>query len=245
SAAGRPTLRQRRRTELVEQIVESALRHLASDGAAGLSLRAVARDIEIAPSALYRYFASRDELLTELIARTYTTIAAVLDTAADEALAAHPRDPTAAWVSVTVTYRTWARAHLTEFALVYGSPVPGYHAPEETTRRLGQSAGDGLNRIASAAAELGLIDSDEMQRRDAELTASARRELAEVAAARGLVGPYAAGELVARLGCWTSLQGLVGMELFGHLPPLGPDAADALFRQQSAAIVRTLVRSTT
>ncbi|MGL5862439.1 MAG: TetR-like C-terminal domain-containing protein, partial [Phycicoccus sp.] len=141
-------------------------------------------------------------------------------------------------------YRHWAHAHRTEFALVYGSPVPGSHAPEQATRSLGQRAGGGLERIALAAAELDLIDDDEMRRLDDELDPVARRELAAVAAGRGLTSPHAAGELVARLGCWTAMQGLVGMELFGHLPPLGPAAAEALFRQQSAAIVRTLLRST-
>ena len=81
--------RARVRAELTREIVEAARRQLATDGAAGLSLRAVARELGMASSAVYRYFASRDELLTALIVDAYDAIGA----AAEEAEAAVPRAP--------------------------------------------------------------------------------------------------------------------------------------------------------
>jgi AcrR family transcriptional regulator len=117
------------RAELTREIVEAARRHLATEGAAGLSLRAVARELGMASSAVYRYFASRDELLTALIVDAYDAIGA----AAEEAEAPLARDDLRGrWRAACRATREWALAHPHEYALVYGSPVPGYAAPEAT-----------------------------------------------------------------------------------------------------------------
>ena len=65
--AGR-TARERARAELTEEIKDSARRQLATEGAAGLSLRAISRELGMVSSALYRYFPSRDDLLTAQVA---------------------------------------------------------------------------------------------------------------------------------------------------------------------------------
>lgn len=123
-----PSLRARVRAETVAQIQSIAKRHLAAEGA-NLSLRAVARDAGLVPSALYRYFPSRDALLTALITDAYTALAA--DAKAAEA--AVPRtDLPGRLLALACGVRTWALAHPAEYALIYGSPVPGYAAPQET-----------------------------------------------------------------------------------------------------------------
>jgi AcrR family transcriptional regulator len=122
------TLRARVREEITEEILAVARRHLATDGA-NLSLRAVARDAGMVPSALYRYFPSRDALLTALITEAYQSLAA----AAEDAEAAVSRDrPRARWLALGNAVRTWALKHPAEYALIYGSPVPGYAAPPDT-----------------------------------------------------------------------------------------------------------------
>src|SRR5664280_821390 len=63
--------RERRRTEVTAALLAAAKRELARTGAAGLSVRAVARDMDMAPSALFRYIRGRDELLTLLIVDAY------------------------------------------------------------------------------------------------------------------------------------------------------------------------------
>lgn len=126
SAAG---ARARVRAELTREIAEVARRHLASAGAAALSLRAVARELGMASSAVYRYFPSRDDLLTALIVDAYDAIGE----AAERAEAAVPRDdPRARWHTACTAARDWAVAHPHEYALIYGSPVPGYAAPKAT-----------------------------------------------------------------------------------------------------------------
>ena len=124
-----PTARQRARAELEQVIKETARRHLASAGASALSLRAVAREMGLASSALYRYYPSRDALLTALIVDAYDAVGEAGERAADETADA---DPGTRWLSVCRAVRGWALEHPHEYALVYGSPVPGYAAPQDT-----------------------------------------------------------------------------------------------------------------
>jgi AcrR family transcriptional regulator len=120
--------RARVRAELTREILAAAHEELAAGGAAGLSLRAVARRLEMVPSALYRYFPNRDALLTALIVDAYEALGAAADGAAASAgPAALDR-----WLAVAHGVRDWGHRHPHEWALVYGSPVPGYHAPRDT-----------------------------------------------------------------------------------------------------------------
>lgn len=123
------TARQLARAELTRAIKEAATRQLAETGAAALSLRAVARDLGLASSALYRYFPSRDALLTALIVDAFNAIGAAAESGAASAA---PADPGVRWLAACRAVRQWALAHPHEFALVYGSPVPGYRAPADT-----------------------------------------------------------------------------------------------------------------
>ncbi|SNY52128.1 TetR/AcrR family transcriptional regulator [Paractinoplanes atraurantiacus] len=123
SASG---VRARVRAEMTEEIKAVAKRHLVTDGA-NLSLRAVARDMGMASSAVYRYFASRDELLTALIIDAYNAVG----DAAERAAAAEKGDLDR-FLGATHAVRDWALANPHEWALIYGSPVPGYEAPQDT-----------------------------------------------------------------------------------------------------------------
>src|SRR5262249_39281787 len=121
------TARERARAELTQEIKDEARRQLAEVGAQGLSLRAVARELGMVSSALYRYFPSRDRLLTELITDAYAAIGA-----AGEKADPDPGDPRERWSAVWHATRAWAKAHPHEYALIYGSPIPGYQAPQDT-----------------------------------------------------------------------------------------------------------------
>src|SRR5690606_5161914 len=79
------TVRQRVRAELTAAILESARRQLAEVGPTDLSLRAISRDLDMSSSAIYRYFPSRDALLTALIIEAYDDIGASVE-AADAAV---------------------------------------------------------------------------------------------------------------------------------------------------------------
>jgi AcrR family transcriptional regulator len=121
------TARERARAELTREIKEGARRQLATAGADGISLRAVARELGMVSSAVYRYFPSRDDLLTALIIDAYDAVGKAAENAIAGDGAARAR-----WLAACHAIRGWALAHPHEYALIYGSPVPGYRAPEAT-----------------------------------------------------------------------------------------------------------------
>ncbi|KUJ70179.1 TetR family transcriptional regulator, partial [Streptomyces albus subsp. albus] len=151
--------RERARIEVTAAIKDEARKQLAAEGAAKLSLRAVARELGMVSSALYRYFPSRDDLLTALIVDAFDAIGAaaeqaVAEQAAGERTRAVP--PAERWVAVACAVREWALAHPHEYALICGSPVPGYIAPMDTVgpaSRVGLVFID-IVRTASRAEEL-------------------------------------------------------------------------------------------
>ena len=130
-----PGIRARNRAAIEAEILRVGREHLGRYGAAALSLRAVARDLGMASSAIYRYVASRDELLTRLIVTAYDGMA----DAVEAALAALPAEatPERRFRTISEATRAWAKAHPHEYALIYGSPVPDYHAPAEQTNAAG------------------------------------------------------------------------------------------------------------
>jgi AcrR family transcriptional regulator len=122
--------RRRESRERIEaQIIELGRRHLVDRGAAGLSVRAIARDLGMVSSAVYRYVSSRDELLTLLLVDAYSDLADAVDQARDAVVDVWTDDV----IVIAHAARTWAITHPASWALLYGSPVPGYHAPAERT----------------------------------------------------------------------------------------------------------------
>src|SRR5688500_19893216 len=117
-----PSIRARVRAEMIDEIKVIARRHLAADGA-NLSLRAVARDLGVVSSAVYRYFASRDELLTALILDAYDSLGEAAETADAQV---GRGDLRGRWLAVCRAVRAWALAQPHQYALIYGTPVPGY-----------------------------------------------------------------------------------------------------------------------
>ena len=215
------TARERARAELTREIKQEARRQLAAHGAQGLSLRAVARELGMVSSALYRYFPSRDELLTALIIDAYDA----LGDAAEAADAGRPAaDIRGRWAATCHAVRNWALAHPHEYALIYGSPVPGYQAPQATVvpaARIARVAG-GL--VADAWREARVAGGGA-----APLT-PLPPELAEQAAmVADAIAPGVPEPVIARLLiAWTQLFGMISFELFGQFVG-SADPADAFF----------------
>jgi AcrR family transcriptional regulator len=229
------SIRARVRAEMIDEIKTIARQHLASEGA-NLSLRAVARDLGVVSSALYRYFASRDDLLTALILDAYNALGAAVE-AADAAV--DPDDLTGRWLTVCHTVRDWALATPHEYALIYGSPVPGYQAPTDTvaaaTRSVGVLGGilqhDALRRRARAAggrAAGGRAAGGRAAGGSAKAAAGRGRTPADAALPPAVaetvtfigerICPDVEPPVLARgLGAWIQLFGHVSFELFGQL----------------------------
>jgi AcrR family transcriptional regulator len=199
-----PSARERVRAELTGEITDAARRQLAEVGAAALSLRAVAREVGMVSSAVYRYFPSRDDLLTRLIIDGYDD----LGTAA-EAADAPSAPPIERWRTVCRAVRSWALAHPHEYALLYGSPVPGYSAPADTIPAAAR-VGVVLGRILGEAARAGALP-DGSGERDATLISD------DAVAVLG--GDHPALDETVRvrgLLAWSALFGTISFELFGH-----------------------------
>jgi AcrR family transcriptional regulator len=232
-ATGRPIAgaRERAHADVRAEIVAAARRQLGTVGAAGLSLRAIARELGMVSSALYRYFASRDELLTTLIIEAYDDLGDV----AERSIATSRADaPLSRWVETSSAVRQWALEHPQEYALLYGSPVPGYAAPADTivpgtrvTRAL-------IQIVHDAIADGSLVPGAE--------PADVRMELSGATAdafefLRGELDLRAAGDdvLLAALAAWTQLFGHLSFELFGQTHGLIVDH-EAFFREVSTSM---------
>ncbi|MEV5895287.1 TetR/AcrR family transcriptional regulator [Nonomuraea fuscirosea] len=198
------TARERVRAELTREITDIARRRLATEGAGGLSLRAVAREMGMVSSAIYRYFPSRDDLLTTLIIDGYNA----LGEAVEQAEAAAPRaDHLGRWLAACHGVRDWAVAHPHEYALIYGSPVPGYQAPQDTiparVRDLTVLAG-----IVRDAWQAGAVRAPE---------AGAPEELEQDAAGLRELMPGVPDAVIWRaVTAWTAMYGWVNFEVFGQ-----------------------------
>ena len=207
------TARERARAELTREIKEEARRQVAATGAQQLSLRAVARQLGMVSSALYRYFPSRDDLLTALIIDAYDA----LGDSAEREVAALPRDDVRGrWRACCTAVRGWALAHPHEYALIYGSPVPGYQAPQETissASRVALVLGGLLAETSALGPATGLPE--QLRQQAAVVGAAIAPGVGEAAIVRALIA-------------WTQLFGMVSFELFGQLVG-SADPADEFF----------------
>ena len=206
--------RARVRAEITAEILRAAEEELAVEGAAALSLRAVARRVDMVPSALYRYFPSRDALLTELIVAAYEAVGKTAETA-DRAAADAGKGPLDRWMEVARAVRAWARAQPQRWALIYGSPVPGYAAPRTTVE-----AALRITRVIAA-----LVPEGGAAPRAAGLPEPPPgfEDLLEPTRSEVLPG-RPAPVVAAALMAWTALIGTVSMEVAGHY--VGATAGD-------------------
>jgi AcrR family transcriptional regulator len=214
--------RARARLEVTAAIKDEARRHLAAEGAAKLSLRAVARELGMASSALYRYFPSRDDLLTALIIDAYDSLGQAAETAHAGAAGAAPAQQ---WVTVCVAVRAWALEHPHEYALIYGSPVPGYSAPDTTVPAASRVGLLLIGIVREAYEGKGLA----VAKLPAEMRPEAERMAADLAPG---LPPAVVPVLVA---AWAQLFGLVNFEVFGQFHRVVEDR-ETFFRRAATQL---------
>jgi AcrR family transcriptional regulator len=201
------SIRARARAEMIDEIKKVARRQLATEGAS-LSLRAVARDLGMVSSALYRYFASRDDLLTALILDAYNSLGETAEKA--DARVKDRSDVLGRWFAVARSLRAWALNFPHEYALIYGSPVPGYAAPQDTVEPSTRPVVVLGAILAEARAQGRLVDDT-----PAPLPAALRTEVQKIAE---LVAADVSVAVMARaLIAWTELFGAISFEVFGRL----------------------------
>lgn len=214
------TPRARARAEMLEQITAIAHRQLEELGAPGLNLRAIARELGVVSSAVYRYVASRDDLLTLLIIRAFDSVGEAAEAAAADASGGFA----SRFRRLAHAVRAWGVANPHDWALVYGSPVPGYRAPQDTVAS--------AQRVTAAAIAIvadGLVAGEVAPGPPRQAPGPVHRDFETMRAA---FGPAFGDDLVSRvLLVWTGLFGHIGYELYGHLHQAVTDY-DAFFDHQ-------------
>src|SRR5580692_1284621 len=216
------TIRARVRAEMTTEIKAVARRHLETDGA-NLSLRAVARDMGMVSSALYRYFASRDELLTALIIDGYNALGDATEAA--DAAVAERTDLRSRWLAAARAIRGWALDRPAEYALLFGSPVPGYAAPQDTIAAAARTPAVLVGILADGFAAGALPASGPGT---AQLPDALHADLARV---RDAISPGLPEELLLGMTSWVQLFGVVSFELFGQFNNV-IEARDEFFDRQ-------------
>ncbi|MFJ9740041.1 TetR/AcrR family transcriptional regulator [Streptomyces sp. NPDC101166] len=226
--------RERYRAQVRAEVKERAWEQIAAAGASALSLNAIAKKMGMSGPALYRYFGSRDELITELIRDAYRSLADTFQAAAAVAAAesaeaagaagtaagavaaepAPPRKPgepgEPALATLAHALRGWALADPQRYFLVYGTPVPGYHAPDDITVIASEIMAVLLDACAALPSSGPATPFDEHLADHRDWAA-------------GHPAPPAA--LHRATAFWTRLHGVLSLELAGHFTGMGLDPA--------------------
>lgn len=240
--------RERARAEITAEILAEARRQLADVGAAGLSLRSVARELGMVSSAVYRYVESRDELLTRLIVEAYDAIGEAAEAAEAASAASGDASPAERFVAIASAVRGWAIAHPHEYALVHGSPVPGYAAPGDTIAPAGRVPRVLVRLVAETSTDVEVVadrhhdlpgsvrsetssdaEGASAGRADDDLPDSVRSDADRIVAELLPGVRLPPSVVVALIAAWTQMYGFISFEIFGQTKGVVTDH-EALFR---------------
>ncbi|MFC8239834.1 TetR/AcrR family transcriptional regulator [Streptomyces chartreusis] len=195
------TPRERYRAQVRTEIKERAWEQIATAGASALSLNAIAKQMGMSGPALYRYFSGRDELITELVRDAYRSLADTFRAAAEAG---------ADLAGLANALRGWALKDPQRYFLIYGTPVPGYHAPDDTTAISSEIMATLLDACAALPADGPATPFD-----------------AHLEGHRDWAGDHPAppAALHRALTFWTRLHGVLSLELAGQFTGMGLDPA--------------------
>ncbi len=228
--AGTLTRRERQRAATVEEIKEVARGLMREHGASEVRFTDIAKEMGMTPPALYRYYADRDELLTDLIADGYRDLGRAVAAARE---LVDVDDVAGRWIAVGRAYRDWARQEPAQFALILGMPLPGYVAPEDgPTTDAAKDAMSQLAQLFIRAAELGVLSEPLVT----EVSPEMRAHFAEKDDVVGWEIEPATHQ--AMLHAWATLHGVTCLDVYGQFDWMGEDARDSLFEStlRSAAL---------
>ncbi|WP_327244176.1 TetR/AcrR family transcriptional regulator [Streptomyces sp. NBC_01320] len=196
------TPRERYRQQVRAEVKERAWEQIAGVGASALSLNAIAKQMGMSGPALYRYFAGRDELITELIKDAYRSLADTFRGAAGLDLS-----------GLAQVLRRWALEDPHRYFLIYGTPAPGYEAPQDVTA----IASEIMSTLLDACIAAGPEESPTGEQAALDAYLEGHRA-------------WAAGHPTAQpatlrraLAFWSRLHGLLSLELAGHFAGMDLD----------------------
>lgn len=212
------------REEMMRRILEAGRAQLDRDGVEALSLREVSREIGVVSSAVYRYVASRDDLLTLLVVDCYNDVGDAVD-ADDQASAGESAKRR--YIEVAARMRRWATAHPERWTLLYGTPVRGYAAPSEQTNEPG-------TRVLSRFMEIAGQAAGETSGRGLGVDEGLERFLVTEQEQFGT--SLSPGAMVVAASLWSGTVGAITAELFGQWGPMDAEVREPMFAAQVRAL---------
>ena len=201
--------RARRHEQTRQEIKQIARQQMAQQGTASLSIRGIAAEMGMSAPSLYNYYTNRDDLVTDLLVDSYTHQAETLEQAS---ASCQTQGTTACLLATILAYRQWAAEHPTEFALIAGNPIPGYMAPVEQTLPLARRSLKVLLDLLQRAWDEHLLPP---QLSSPDLSPETfNDDFLAWCRENG----YALAVVALFLECYAFLQGVIALEVFGHLP---------------------------
>jgi len=222
------TRRARQRQATVAEIKALARAQLADGGTGAVNLRAIAREMGTASSALFRYFPSQADLISELLADAYAAVAGAVAAAVD---ACPPGDHAGRWAALCHAYREWSLANPAEFALTHGTPVPGYQAPVQATGPAAARTITTALGVYAAAVQAGAADPDR-----SAIPAGIQTGPLWASILAGQTHDYEPRLAGVILTAWASVLGYLSAEIFGSLTALVADTS-LLYRAHIRAVM--------
>ncbi len=211
-AVERVSRRDRARADTVREIKRTARRVLVEQGEQGLALRAIAREMGMTAPGLYRYFASREDLIEHVVADLYTELAEGMQAACS---AAEPSTPAQKLMAASRAFRSWAMAHRHEFGLLFGDPADDVVRDRTMQEGPAHEAKQRFGSIFGALITELYLRRPFPVRAAEEIEPELRYQLVDCAHVFPVELPL--GVVEAFLSCWIRLYGMVCMEVFGHL----------------------------
>jgi AcrR family transcriptional regulator len=214
------------------EIKNAARKLMVQDGTAGLSMRAISREMDLTAPALYHYYAGRDAVITDLILDAFNALGKTVETTRDDTTQA-PLDRQ--MEAILLAYRGWALEHPINFQLIYGNPIPGYEAPGETTVPAAERSFRVFIELIATALEKGQASCPEPYRR---VPSELRDHIRKVTLLYGNPGQptLILAYYLAVIG-WTRIHGIIMLELFNHIQPVVGNA-EAFYIEQIHAIIK-------
>jgi AcrR family transcriptional regulator len=209
------------RLQTLDEIKQHAIEQVAAGGPSALSLNAIAKAMGMSGPAIYRYFASREQLLAALVTDGYAELAAVVQ---DASAAAARRRPERRLAHVADAYRQWARANPYRYELLFSVRPPGYSDPGEAIAAIEPAMQVLLELLGTLAADGGASPATGTTGPRDELEPQLRR-WATARSRPGAAGQRAPDVLLLGVLTWTRLHGIVMLELAGVLGDMGLDPA--------------------
>jgi len=221
--------RNQQHPNLGEAIKKVALKQMAINGSASLSLRAIARELKITAPAIYNYFPSRDDLVTALIVEAYQSLAIALAASQENGEELHAERV----MGSAQAYRDWALAHAEQYSLIFGAPIPNYHAPAEITGPAAAGSMAVLINVIDAAWRDGALKVDGVPSSTPEMIQAWIDKF-------DYTGDPAV--IYFAMVCWAKIHGLVSLEINGHFAAVpGKISVDSFFKIEIEAMVMRIV----